>query len=121
MTKAIVVLAAATIFAGCAGTREQRAAAFQQEVPRLVAACNGWRQSDVVDGQVIRGAGLKACSRLRDENSLQSADPAAANAYMRYAQGASPRSNEAAAAGASAFQPAPSGMSTIYGPGGAPQ
>jgi hypothetical protein len=110
MTKAIVVLAAATIFAGCASTREERAAAFRQEAPRLVAACNGWQQSDVTDGEVVRGPGLRGCSRLRDENSLQLADPVAVGAYLRYVQGG--RTNDAAAAGASAF-PALGGSATV--------
>jgi hypothetical protein len=117
----IAFIVAAVTLVGCASTREERAAAFEEELPQLVAACNGWRQSDVAVGQVVRGQGLNACSRLRDENSLRFADPAAANAYMRYTQGASPRNNDAAAAGAGAYQPVPTGMTTIYGPGGAPQ
>jgi hypothetical protein len=100
--------------AGCASTREERVAAFQQELPQLVAACNGWMQSDVSDGRVVRGDGLKGCSRLRDENSLRLADPAAVSAYMRYTQG--PRSNEAAAAAGG-----PVGVAMTTDPGPAPR
>jgi hypothetical protein len=103
----IALIVAAITLAGCAGTREQRAAAFQQEVPQLVAACNGWQQSDITDGEVIRGHGLKGCSRLRDENSLRLADPMAVSAYLRYVQGG--RTNQAAAAGSGAFPAVPGG------------
>jgi hypothetical protein len=116
MTRAMIIIAAAIVFTGCATSREERAVAFQRELPQLVAACNNWRQSDVADGRIVRGAGLNGCSRLRDENSLQLAEPAAVSAYMRYTQG--PRSNEAAAA---AGGPAGAPMIMGYGPGGAPQ
>lgn len=103
----IALMVGAVTLVGCATPREERAAAFRQEAPQLVAACNGWQQSDVTDGEVVRGHGLKGCSRLRDENSLQLADPTAVSAYLRYVQGG--RTNQAAAAGSGAFPAAPSG------------
>lgn len=111
MLKVAFIVAAVTLV-GCAGTREQRAAAFQREVPQLVAACNGWQQSDVTDGEVIRGHGLQGCSRLRDENSLQLADPMAVSAYLRYVQGG--RTNQAAAAGSGAFPAVPGGATVGF-------
>ena len=117
----IAALGIALTLAGCASTAQQRQAAFQQELPGLVAACNGWSQTDVSNGQIVRGVGLQACSRLRDENSLQLADPAAVTAYMRYTNGWRPNRISAAAAGASAFPSIPLGTTPIPGPGGAPQ
>lgn len=108
----IALIVAAITLVGCAGTREQRAAAFQREAPQWVAACNGWQQSDVTDGRVMRGQGLKGCSRLRDENSLRLADPAAVSAYLRYVQGG--RTNQAAAAGSGAFPAVPGGATVGF-------
>jgi hypothetical protein len=81
----ITCLTIALALAGCASTRQERAAAFQQELPQLVAACNGWIQVDArLDGPTIRRDGLKACDRLAAGDSLGLADPAAVRAYQRY-------------------------------------
>jgi hypothetical protein len=78
----LLIISAA--LAGCASTRQERAAEFQQELPELVASCNGWTQVDPrLDGPTIRHDGYKACRRLAGKNSLSSADPAAASAYRR--------------------------------------
>jgi hypothetical protein len=70
--------------AGCAGTRQERAAEFQHELPQLVADCNEWMQvGPRLDGPTIRHEGYKACRRLAGKKSLGLADPAAASAYMR--------------------------------------
>ena len=75
----------AVALAGCASARQERAAAFQHDLPRLVAACNGWIQADAqLDGPTIRRDGLKACDRLAVGNSLGLADPATVSAYQRY-------------------------------------
>ncbi len=109
MLKAIVVVAAATLFAGCASTREERAAAFQAELPQLVAACN---EAFVSSADQTRN--FNACSRLAAKNRLSLADPAAARAYVRSTSSRSGggQSN----AGSMALSPSP-----ILGPGGAPQ
>ena len=79
---ALFIITAA--LAGCAGTRQERAAEFQRELPQLVAACNGWIQVDPrLDGPPIRHDGYKACRRLAGKKRLNLADPAAASAYVR--------------------------------------
>jgi hypothetical protein len=80
----VTVLAVAATLAACGGTRQERAAEFQRELPQLVGACNGWVQVDTrLDGPTIRHDGYKACRRLAGEKSLGLADPAAASAYLR--------------------------------------
>jgi hypothetical protein len=117
----IASLALAIALAGCAAPRQERARAFQAELPQLVAACNHWRQSDVTDdGRIARGEGLEACSRLRDENSLQLADASAVSAYRSYTN--TPTRAAATAGTGAGFAGAPYGAPTpILGPGGAPQ
>jgi hypothetical protein len=81
----IASLIIAMTLAGCASTRQERAAAFQQELPQLVVACNGWIQADPrLDGPTIRRDGLAACNRLAVKKSLNLADPAAVSAYQNY-------------------------------------
>jgi len=83
VTKIGLLIIAATL-AGCASTRQQNAAAFQRELPELVASCNGWIQVDSrLDGPTIRRDGYQACRRLAVKNSLSLADPAAVSAYRR--------------------------------------
>ena len=83
VTKIGLLIMAATL-AGCASTRQERAAEFQQELPELVASCNGWIQMDPrLDGPTVRHDGLKACKRLSAHDGLALADPAAARAYRR--------------------------------------
>ena len=81
----IALLVTAIALAGCASTRQERAAALQRELPQLVAACNGWFQVDPrVEGPTTRRDGLKACDRLAVGKSLTLADPDAVSAYQRY-------------------------------------
>lgn len=84
MLKVASLIIAITLTA-CANTRQDRAAAFQQELPQLVAACNGWIQLDPrLDGPTSRHDGLEACNRLAVRKSLGLADPATVSAYQRY-------------------------------------
>jgi hypothetical protein len=70
--------------AGCASTRQERAAEFQRELPQLVAECNGWVHMDPrLDGPTIRHDGFKACRRLSANDRLALVDPAIASAYVR--------------------------------------
>lgn len=81
----IASLIIAVTLAGCASTRQERAAAFQQELPQLVVACNGWIQADPrLDGTTSRRDGLAACNRLAVRKSLNLADPATVSAYQRH-------------------------------------
>jgi hypothetical protein len=75
------VLVLAVTLAGCASTRQERAAAFQRELPELVAACNGWIDPNSLHDE--RSDGFEACSRLAVKKSLGLADPVAASAYIR--------------------------------------
>lgn len=101
----LLIIAAA--LAGCASSRQERAAAFQQELPELVASCNGWIQVDPrLDGPTIRRNGYNACRRLAVENSLGSADPAAASAYRR-TLGVGPSSIQNSGASATTVVPIP--------------
>jgi len=80
----IGLLIIATTLASCASTRQERAADFQQELPELVASCNGWIQVDPrLDGPTIRHDGFKACRRLSANDRLALVDPAIASAYVR--------------------------------------
>jgi hypothetical protein len=110
MTKAIVVLAAATLFAGCASTREQRAAAFQHEVPHLVATCN----ASFGEGGPRTREGKNACGRLANKKSLDLVDPTAARAYTSYAN--SRKGTGLSNAGSVRNSPSP-----IQNPGGSTQ
>jgi hypothetical protein len=84
MLKVALLMMAVTL-AGCASTRQERAAAFYQELPQLVAACNGWMQADTrLDGPTIRRDGLAACNRLAVRQRLNLADPATVSAYQHY-------------------------------------
>ena len=80
----ITVLAVTATLAACAGTRQERAAEFQRELPDLVSACNESIQVDSrLDAPTIPRDGYTACRRLAVKNSLGLADPAAASAYRR--------------------------------------
>jgi hypothetical protein len=84
MPKVAVVVLAATLV-GCASARQERAEQFQQELPQLVAACNGWIDTNTqLDGPTIRREGLKACERLAARGRLGLTDPAAAREYVSY-------------------------------------
>jgi hypothetical protein len=81
------LLVMAVTLVGCASTRQERAAAFQRELPQLLAACNGWARAEPrLDGPSRRD-GLKACDRLSVRNSLVLADPATVSAYHRTLSG----------------------------------
>jgi hypothetical protein len=82
----IALLAIAVTLAGCAATRQERAAAFQQELPQLVAACNGW--ADPRLDASTRRDGLRACDRLSVRQSLILTAPATVSAYHRAKSGA---------------------------------
>jgi hypothetical protein len=82
----IALLGIAVTLAGCATARQERAAAFQQELPQLVAACNGW--ADPWLDASTRRDGFKACDRLSVRRSLTLADPATVSAYHRAKSGA---------------------------------
>lgn len=77
--KKIGLLIIAATLAGCATARQEREAAFQSELPHLVAACN---QAYAASASVTR-EGDRACARLASRGSLGLADQAAARAYMR--------------------------------------
>jgi hypothetical protein len=82
MARIALFIIAATL-AGCANTRQERAAEFQRELPQLVSACNQWIEVDArLDGPTTRYDGYKACRRLAGKKSLGLADPAAARAYI---------------------------------------
>ena len=79
----IALFIVAVALAGCASTRQERAAELQRELPQRVAACNGWIHVDTrLDGPTIQHDGLKACDRLAAKRRLGLADPATARAYM---------------------------------------
>ena len=80
MLKIALLIVAATLV-GCASSRQERDAGFQQELPQLVAACNGW--ADPRLDSTIRRDGLKACDRLSVRQSLTLADPATVSLYHR--------------------------------------
>jgi hypothetical protein len=108
----MVLLIIAVTLAGSASTREERAAAFQRELPQLVAACNkafsgvGPRTRD----------GVKACDRLAAKKSLAVADPATVRAYVRRGS-TMPNAAIMPGAGSGPYgSPTPS-----IGPGGVPQ
>jgi hypothetical protein len=83
VTKLGLLIIAATL-AGCASTRQEKAAAFQRDLPQLVAACNGWIEVDPrLDGPTIRSDGFKACRQLSVNKSLTLVHPAIASAYVR--------------------------------------
>jgi len=83
MARIALFILAATL-AGCASTRQERAAEFQRELPQLVSACNQWIEVDSrLDGPTTRYDGYNACRRLAGKRSLGLADPAAASAYIR--------------------------------------
>jgi hypothetical protein len=77
----ITLVAVAVALAGCASTRQERAAAFRQELPQLVTACNGW--ADPRLDAATRREGLRACDRLSVRKSLTLADPATVSLYQR--------------------------------------
>jgi hypothetical protein len=84
MRKIALLIVAGTLI-GCASTRQERAAEFQQQLPQLVAACNEWIHVDPrLDGPTIRRDRLKACDRLAAERSLGLTEPATARAYVSY-------------------------------------
>ena len=84
MLKIAVLIVAATLV-GCASSRQERDAAFQQELPQLVAACNGW--ADPRLDSTTRRDGMKACDRLSVRQSLTLADPATVSLYHRAKSG----------------------------------
>lgn len=66
------VLITALVFAGCASTpTPQEEAAFQRELPQVVASCNQFAQ------RKVPFASEQACDRLADRKLLSLADPAA--------------------------------------------
>lgn len=77
----LTLLVVAVVLAGCASTRAERAAAFQQELPQLVEACNGWLDPRL--DATSRRDGFNACERLSVKRSLTLADPATVQAYQR--------------------------------------
>ena len=81
----VTLLIAAVALASCASTRQERAAAFQRELPQLVARCNalGDPSLDVT----IRRDGATACEQLALNKRLDLADPATASAYLRWRAG----------------------------------
>jgi len=84
MRKIALLIIAGTL-AGCATTRQERAAEFQQKLPQLVAACNEWIRVDPrLDGPTIRRDGLKACDRLAAKRRLGLVDSAIARAYVSH-------------------------------------
>jgi hypothetical protein len=91
--RSLVALTAALLLTlgGCASTRQERAAAFQQELPQLVTACNA--AFSYVGGPPDRD--INACTQLSVRKSLGLTDPATVRAYQRYSsnktQGAAAR------------------------------
>ena len=81
----IALLTIAVALAGCASARQERAAAFQHELPQLVAACNAWAGPPL--DATSRRDGLKACDRLSARRSLTLTDPATVSAYHRAKSG----------------------------------
>jgi hypothetical protein len=78
----VALLSIAVALAGCAGTRQERAAEFQRELPQLVAACNSLlAQTD----RLARRDAFDACRRLSMRNRLELADPATVSAFVRSA------------------------------------
>jgi hypothetical protein len=69
----------AVTLAGCASTREESALAFQQHLPRLIAACNVAFSSDA---SISQRDALKACDRLAEHGRLGLADPATVVRYQ---------------------------------------
>ena len=78
----IALLVIALAVAGCASTRQERAAEFQRELPQLVATCNSLTDQT---GRLERRDAFDACRRLSVRNSLELADPATVSAYVRSA------------------------------------
>ena len=77
----IGLLIIAVAVAGCASTRQERAEAFQQELPQLIAACN-----EAFSGaDSLTRDGINACERIAAKKGLRLTDPATASAYVRYA------------------------------------
>ena len=84
-TLKLALLSIAVTLVGCASTRQERDGAFQQELPQLVAACNGW--ADPRLDSTTRRDGLKACDRLSVRQSLTLTDPATVSLYHRAKSG----------------------------------
>jgi hypothetical protein len=110
MAKSFALVVIGIVIAGCASTREERAAAFQREVPQLVATCNA---SFGGSGPRTR-EGVNACGRLANKKSLDLVDPSAARAYTSYAN--SRKGSGQSNAGSVRNSPSP-----IPGPGGSTQ
>jgi hypothetical protein len=106
----IALIAIAVALTGCATTRQERAAAFQQEAPQLVASCN----KAFSDAGPRTRDGINACGRLATKDSLGLVEPATANAYTSYAN--SRRGSGMSNAGSVRNSPTP-----IPGPGGSTQ
>lgn len=106
----IALIVGAVTLVGCASTRAERATAFQQEVPQLVATCN----EGFGGGGPRTREGIHACGRLATKKSLGLADPAAASSYLSYAN--SRKGSGQSNAGSVRNSPTP-----IPGPGGSVQ
>ena len=78
----VALLVIAVALSGCAGTRQERAAEFQRELPQLVAACNSFSEEI---GRLERRDAFDACRRLAVRDSLELADLATVRAYVRSA------------------------------------
>jgi hypothetical protein len=77
----ITLFIVAVALAGCASTRQERAAAFQRELPQLVTACN---EVFAPNPSISRRVGINACHQLAKKRSLGFTDPATVRAYQRY-------------------------------------
>jgi len=73
----VVLFIVAVTAAGCASTGRESAAEFQQDLPQLIAACNQFSEFEPDRGHT------QACDRLALNRSLDLADRAARNAYLR--------------------------------------
>ena len=125
MSKVTPFVLATAVLAGCASTREERLAAIQAELPKLVTACNG----AFGDGSELVPIGIEACDRLARARSLDLADPAAAELYRRYSAEKTLREANRAAEAMSALKPGlgtptvsytPEGCQACAGSGSAP-
>jgi hypothetical protein len=86
MLKITLLITAAVTLAGCASARQERAAAFQQQLPQLVTACNALADPSG-DAATSRRDAAEACERLALNKSLGLADPPTVRAYLRYRAG----------------------------------
>ena len=81
----VTLFIAAVALAGCASTRQERAAEFQRQLPQLVASCNALGDERL--DATVRLEGATACEQLALNKSLGLADRTAVSAYQRHRAG----------------------------------